>query len=185
MQRALSLRRQLDRRNLMQHRGQGLGTKKTVLLVIVLCAASVIFTRVYVAHITRSAASSQAATSADLAGLRASLHEEQPSLQQTATQKGSSRISPTDRAYSGQAARSEEGWADGGGDVPKQQAEVLRQEAARPKIGQHDHFIVVLSVDHDKHELLQATVQLWQVRLPKVWLKINGTPSVYSNTGTI
>jgi hypothetical protein len=164
MQRAPSLRRQLDRKThtFMQHRGQGPGTKKTVLFVTAFCVATVIFTSFYVAHVTRTAASFKAVARDELAALRA------------ATAEAAGKKSYTDDSYSDQSlrvsgqiaqpVRSAEGWVDGLGDQFEWQDGA--QEAvktARFTKGQHDDFLVVLSVDDDKHELLQATEQLWQV----------------------
>ncbi|BDA47330.1 hypothetical protein COCOBI_10-1760 [Coccomyxa sp. Obi] len=165
MQRAPSLRRQLERKssNPMQHRGQACRRKKRVFFVVTLiCLAAATFTGFYVVHLKRGSVNSQAARNAGVAEATTYQHEEDPSLQvvivdpqphTTQTLRGSGQLVHVVR----------DRWAIGADS--NEQQEVLKQEAwegARGRTGQHDDFVVVLSVDQDKQELLQSTEQLWQ-----------------------
>lgn len=159
MQRAPSLRRQLERKgsNPMHHRGQACRRKKRVFFVVTLiCLAAATCTGFYVVHLKRGSANSQAARKAGVAGATIVLLEEDafPQVHTTQILRGSGQLAQVVR----------DSWANGAGSGKQQ--EFMEQEAgsaARGRTGQHDDFVVVLSLDQDKQELLQSTEQLWQV----------------------
>lgn len=146
----------------MPNRGQACRRKRRALLVTLICLAAATCTGFYVVHLKRGSASSQAARNAGVAVAATTLPEKDASLQVVIVEQPHTTQALRGSGQLAQAVRDD--WAsetDGG-----EQQDLLDQEAskkARGRIGQHDDFLVILSVDQDKQELLQNKEQLWQV----------------------
>lgn len=144
----------------MQHRGVASGKNKVALFIVaVLCIASAIFTSFYIA--THSSVRLDTREGRPVALLQedevpqqlSSLKALSSGISRLQAVRGSGQI-----ADSGSAEQRED-------DLTIQHQEQRREEGTESdaRKGQHDDFIVVLSVDHDKQELLQSTELLWQV----------------------